>query len=86
MSSRTVKDVAGRTWTCATEQIDNRGSTLGQDVNIVCTSRSVDQVVRVIVGWQWMRMESAGLAEIVSNACARLTRPRDPDDAAATPI
>jgi hypothetical protein len=79
MSSRTVKDAAGRTWTCATEQIDHRGSQLGQDVNIVCTTRSIGRVVRITVGWQWMRMKGEGLAELISSASEGAPRVADAD-------
>ena len=85
MSSRTVTDVAGRTWTCANEQIDHRGSQLGQDVPIVCTSRSANQVVRITVGWQWMRMKSEGLAELISSALLASAPPPGPDEVAVSP-
>ena len=68
MSSRTVKGEDGRIWECETESVDHRGSQLGQDVSILCTTESVSAPVRITVGWRWMQMANDGLARLISVA------------------
>ena len=70
MADRTVTDSAGRTWTCATEAAENDGAEgpQGRDVVLACVTPSVDEPVRVTVGWQWERMAAPGLARLISQA------------------
>jgi hypothetical protein len=70
MADRTVIDSAGRTWTCATESTggDGAAASQGQDVVITCKTPSVDEPVRLTVGWQWETMAGPGLARLISQA------------------
>lgn len=68
MSTRTVTDASGRMWLCAPENEDNRGSSLGQDVTIVCKTATVSDVVRLTVGYRWLRMADEGLARLITSA------------------
>ena len=66
MSSRTVTDVDGRAWACEPDSEDHRGSQLGQDVRIRCTTESLDAPVRITVGWRWMQMADDALARLIA--------------------
>jgi hypothetical protein len=68
MSNRTVTDSAGRVWTCTSQLVEVVGvdAAQGQDVILDCVTPSVDEPVRVTVGWQWEKMAPAGLARMIS--------------------
>ena len=70
MSARTITDSAGRTWTCVREETDAAGAdgAQGRDVVLVCQTPSVDEPVRITVGWQWERMAEGGLARLINQA------------------
>ena len=66
MADRTVTDMAGRTWTCASAADTGGELRRGRDVIISCTTPSVKAPVNVTVGWQWEKMAPAGLARLIS--------------------
>lgn len=69
MADRTVTDSAGRTWTCvAAPTATDAAERQGQDVVLSCATPSVDEPVRVVVGWQWERMAEHGLARLIAQA------------------
>ena len=70
MAGRTVTDSSGRTWTCVAEATDspNEAGPMGKDVVLSCSTPSVAESARVIVGWQWERMSDNGLARIINLA------------------
>ena len=54
MTSRTVTDSAGRTWTCSTDAAPaSSDSALGRDVVLSCATASFAVPVQLTVGWQW---------------------------------
>ena len=70
MKDRTVTDSAGRTWTCSPTP-DGRGSgasAQGKDVELRCTTPSVDRAIQLTVGWNWEQMAANGLARKISEA------------------
>jgi hypothetical protein len=69
MLSRTVKDVAGRTWSCSQDDANKDAvKKEGQDVSILCTTASVTTPLRLTVGWQWTKMADNGLARLITTA------------------
>lgn len=40
----------------------------GQDVSILCTTKSVVAPIRLTVGWQWTTMADNGLARLITAA------------------
>ena len=68
MADRTITDSAGRTWTCVSEPNDAEGGAQGRDVVLACKTPSVDEPVRITVGWQWERMAAPGLARLITQA------------------
>lgn len=70
MTTRTVNDSAGRTWTCTSAaQVHGASDELmGRDVVLSCTTDTVDSPVQLTVGWQWEQMASAGLARLLTQA------------------
>ncbi len=70
MSSRTVKDAAGRVWACRQDDKRVLGAQQeeGRDVSILCTTSSVTIPVRITVGWQWSTMADNGLARLITEA------------------
>lgn len=69
MSSRTVKDAAGRVWACRQDDARVIGAQQeGRDVSILCTTSSVTIPVRLTVGWQWSNMADNGLARLITEA------------------
>jgi hypothetical protein len=69
MSSRTVKDEGGRNWVC-TEEAGGSGDdgAIGKDVRVSCTTPSVPEPIRIMVGWQWAKMADKGLARMIAAA------------------
>lgn len=67
MSSRIVTDVTGREWTCVPTLTAAPGAKepIGKDVVLTCTTPSVSEPVRLIVGWQWETMSANGLARLL---------------------
>lgn len=65
MSTRQVKDSEGRVWKCQPEGGD---ALPGKDVNLVCRTTGVQEVVRVTVSWQWAKMAEKGLARMILSA------------------
>ena len=75
-SSRKVTDVEGRVWAC--RQDDSSHYTVraaapapGQDVSIMCTTATVAIPLRITVGFQWMTMTDARLAQLIASASRR---------------
>jgi hypothetical protein len=69
MSQRTVKDEAGREWTCTgQEAVGLPDEQQGRDVVLVCETESVTDPVQLTVGWQWEKMSVNGLARLISAA------------------
>lgn len=69
MTSRTVTDSAGRTWTCSTEAATaSSDSALGRDVVLSCATASIAAPVQLTVGWQWESMAASGLARLLNQA------------------
>ncbi len=70
MIARTVTDIAGRVWNCASESTGavDGASAQGRDVVLACATPSVEGPVNVTVGWQWESMSAPGLARLVSQA------------------
>jgi hypothetical protein len=68
MTSRTVTDVAGRTWACSQDDAQGAAKKEGQDVSILCTTASVATPLRLTVGWQWTKMADNGLARLITTA------------------
>jgi hypothetical protein len=70
MASRTVTDVDGREWTCVptlTAAPGNAGP-VGKDVVLSCSTPSLSEPVRLIVGWQWESISPNGLARMIASA------------------
>jgi hypothetical protein len=68
MADRTITDSAGRTWTCTTDAAEGETAAQGRDVVLACVTPSVDEPVRITVGWQWERMAASGLARLITQA------------------
>jgi len=70
MTSRTVTDSVGRSWTCVTElpATERSESAQGRDVVLSCVTASVAAPVQLTVGWQWESMAPSGLARLLSQA------------------
>lgn len=67
MTSRTVTDSAGRTWTCSTEATPaSSDSAMGRDVVLSCATASIAVPVQLTVGWQWESMAASGLARLLN--------------------
>ena len=67
MTSRTVTDSAGRTWTCSTDAAPaSSDSALGRDVVLSCATASIAVPVQLTVGWQWESMAASGLARLLN--------------------
>ena len=66
MNARKVKDTVGREWAC--RQDDAAPPREGQDVGILCTTATVAVPLRLMVGWQWMKMAENGLARLIMAA------------------
>ena len=77
MSSRNVKDSAGRVWACREDDAAQRSAQekQGRDVSILCTTASVIVPVRITVGWQWTTMADNGLARLIADASPVPKRP-----------
>ena len=67
MASRSVTDVAGRTWACRQDNADGPPEE-GKDVSILCTTATVHVPVRLTIGWQWGKMADNGLARLIVDA------------------
>jgi hypothetical protein len=63
MANRTITDADGREWTCV--PVVGTKQTQGRDVVLTCTTPTVDQPVRLTVGWQWEKMAAKGLARLI---------------------
>lgn len=70
MATRTVNDLAGRTWTCTAEApaAEHADELMGRDVVLSCTTESVESPVQLTVGWQWERMAAPGLARLLAQS------------------
>ena len=64
MTTRKVKDEDGRVWRCEPEG----DAVPGKDVNLLCRTTSVQDVIRVKVSWQWAKMAEKGLARMILSA------------------
>lgn len=62
MTTRKVKDEDGRVWKCEPESGD---AVPGKDVQLLCRSTGVQDVIRVKVSWQWAKMAEKGLARLI---------------------
>jgi hypothetical protein len=65
MAVRTVKDAAGREWTCESAAVTGDAAQ-GQDVVVSCSTASVAEPVRLTVGWQWESMAAPGFARLIT--------------------
>jgi hypothetical protein len=61
MTTRKVKDEDGRVWRCEPEGTE----VTGKDVNLLCRTTSVQDVIKVKVSWQWAKMAEKGLARMI---------------------
>lgn len=68
MSSRRVTDEEGRVWECKAET----EAAPGCDVNLVCTTPSLPDALRLKVSWQWTKIAEKGLARMISAAAPRI--------------
>lgn len=68
MSSRRVTDEDGRIWECKAET----EAAPGRDVNVVCTTASLPEPVRLKVSWQWATIAEKGLARMITATAPRL--------------
>ena len=69
MASRTVTDSAGRTWTCeTTAPALANDMAMGKDIVLSCATPSVDEPVKLTVGWQWENMSESGLGRLLTKA------------------
>lgn len=68
MADRTVTDSSGRTWTCVSQAVGahDTAASQGRDVILDCATPSVDEKVRLTVGWQWENMSASGLARLIT--------------------
>jgi hypothetical protein len=62
MATRKVKDEDGRVWRCEPEAGE---AAPGKDINLLCRTTGVQDVVRVKVSWQWAKMAEKGLARMI---------------------
>lgn len=62
MTTRKVKDEDGRVWRCEQEGAE---AVPGKDVNLLCRTTGVQDVIRVKVSWQWLKMAEKGLARMI---------------------
>jgi hypothetical protein len=67
-NNRTVTDEEGRVWTCIPGGAGAQKQ--GQDVVLTCTTPTVEEAIKITVGWQWERMAEKGLARLISAAAA----------------
>ena len=67
MSSRRVTDQEGRVWECKAET----EAAPGCDVNLVCTTASLPDPLRLKVSWQWATIAENGLARMIAAAAPR---------------
>ena len=76
MAQRTITDESGRTWTVRALETPRSVGIVrqGRDVTLACTTDSVPQPVKLIVGWQWERMAPRGLARLIVRALATAAR------------
>jgi len=68
MSSRRVTDENGRVWECKAET----EATPGCDVNLVCTTASLPDSLRLRVSWQWATIAEKGLARMITAVAPRM--------------
>lgn len=70
MAGRTIKDAAGRSWTCAAAPAGATGTGmgLGGDLLLSCATPSETDPILITVGWQWEKMSENGLARIITLA------------------
>ena len=68
MSSRRVTDEEGRVWECKAET----EAAPGRDVNLVCTTATLPEPLRLKVSWQWANIAEKGLARMITAAAPRL--------------
>lgn len=70
MADRTIKDAAGRTWTCVSAPNGHSESTAdqGKDVVLTCATPSVTTPLEITVGWRWETMSENGLGRMISQA------------------
>jgi hypothetical protein len=69
MSSRRVTDEEDRVWECKAES----EAAPGCDVNLVCTTASLPDPLRLKVSWQWANIAEKGLARMITAAAPRLS-------------
>jgi len=69
MTARKVTDEDGRTWECKPE---DASTAPGRDVNLVCSTPTLKEVLRVKVSWQWAKMAEKGLARMIAAAAPPL--------------
>ena len=67
MASRRVTDEEGRVWECKAET----ETAPGCDVNLVCTTASLPDELRLKVSWQWANIAEKGLARMIAAAAPR---------------
>jgi len=67
MSSRRVTDAEGRVWECRAET----EAAPGCDVDLVCTTASLPEPLRLKVSWQWAKIAEKGLARMIAAAAPR---------------
>jgi len=68
MASRRVTDEEGRVWECKAET----EAAPGCDVNLVCTTPSLPDPLRLKVSWQWAQIAEKGLARMIAAAAPRM--------------
>ena len=75
MAQRIITDEAGRSWTVRNLETPRSIGVVrpGRDVTLACTTDSVPQPVKLVVGWQWERMAPRGLARLIVGALHSLT-------------
>lgn len=66
MTSRNVKDAAGRVWACREDNAAPPGP--DADVSILCTTATVYIPVRITVERHWMRITDMALALLITAA------------------
>jgi hypothetical protein len=64
MTTRKVKDEDGRVWRCEPDA----ETVPGKDVNLLCRTTGVQDVIKVKVSWQWAKMAEKGLARMILSA------------------
>jgi hypothetical protein len=76
MAQRMITDESGRTWTVRALETPRSVGVVrtGRDVTLACTTDTVPQPVKLVVGWQWERMAPRGLARLIVGALGMSTR------------